>query len=214
MGERLGHGPKAFVSVAGRPLLAWALAGLLAVSDELVVALPAELQARAAAACQPWLELERVRWIDGGATRQATVQRLLAASSAPWIIIHDAARPFLDAATARAVIAAARRSGAASAYQPLADTLVRVADGAPVDRDSLRAVQTPQAFARGLLERAHRVAEEQGYAATDDAGLVWRLGHEVEWVRGGSHLLKITTPSDLTLAEGLAFARRQAAEPS
>lgn len=205
-GERLGHGPKAFVPVAGKPLLAWTLAALAAVSEEQVVALPSDLRARAQALCEPWVALDRVRWIEGGETRQATVRRLLDATDAPWVIIHDAARPFLDTPTARAVLGAAMRSGAASAAQPVADTLVSVVDGAPVDRASLRAVQTPQAFAHALVRRAHHLAEQSGVGATDDAGLVWRLGHTIEWVAGGSHLFKVTTAADLRLAEAVAAA--------
>jgi 2-C-methyl-D-erythritol 4-phosphate cytidylyltransferase len=208
MGERLGQGPKAFVPVAGRPLLAWSLAALDRFGEELVVALPQGWQVRAQALCEPWVDLRRVRWVEGGETRQATVQRLLAASAAPWVLIHDAARPFLDEATIRALLGAVQRTSAASAYQPLVDTLVRVDDGAPVDRAGLRAVQTPQAFERRLLLRAHAEGERRGYRATDDAGLVWCLGHPIEWVLGGSHLFKVTTPADLSLAEAVAANRR------
>jgi len=207
MGERLGHGPKAFVEVAGRPLLAWSLAAFGGIGEELVVALPRALQAHAGRLCEPWVDLRRVRWVEGGATRQASVQRLLAASAAPWVLIHDAARPFLDPTTIAAVLSAAQRSAAASVYQPLADTLVRVDDGAPVDRASLRGVQTPQAFERQLLLRAHAEGERSGFGATDDAGLVWRLGHPIEWVLGGSHLFKVTTAADLALAEAVAATR-------
>jgi 2-C-methyl-D-erythritol 4-phosphate cytidylyltransferase len=68
-------------------------------------------------------------------------------------------------------------------------------------------VQTPQAFERQLLLRAHAEGERSGFGATDDAGLVWRLGHPIEWVLGGSHLFKVTTAADLALAEAVAATR-------
>ncbi len=204
-GERLGRGPKAFVALAGRPLLVWAAAALAAWVDELAVAVPEDRIEDARSLLTPVIAPSRLRVIAGGPTRQATVARLLASVSAELVVVHDAARPFLDAATVRAVIAAARATGACSVGQAVADSLVRIDDGAPVERSGLRAVQTPQAFRRTLLERAHAAAERDGVAATDDAGLVWRMGLPVAWVDGGAHLFKVTGPGDLALAE--AFAR-------
>jgi 2-C-methyl-D-erythritol 4-phosphate cytidylyltransferase len=119
------------------------------------------------------------------------------------VVVHDAARPFLDAATIQAAVRSAREHGACSVGQPVADSLVRLDDGEPVDRAALRAVQTPQAFRRALLARAHAEADRDGVAATDDAGLVRRLGIPVAWVTGGAHLFKVTTVADLDLAEAV-----------
>jgi 2-C-methyl-D-erythritol 4-phosphate cytidylyltransferase len=214
VGARLGLGPKAFVRVGGRPLLAWAVAALAPCVDELIVAAPdgaldqALAIARAAAGATP------VRLIAGGATRQATVERLARATDATFVLVHDAARPFLDAATVRACVASARAHDACSVGRPVADTLVRTRDGAPVDRSALTAVQTPQGFRRSLLLRAHAAAAARGgEEATDDAGLVRRLGAAVAWVEGGAHLFKVTGPDDLALAEAWAAARPPAAPP-
>ena len=207
-GVRLGLGPKAFVRVGGRPLLAWAVAALSPWVDEVIVAAPPDALGEAHGIALPEAGATPLRLIAGGATRQATVERLARASDATFVLVHDAARPFLDAATVRACLASARAHGACSVGRPVADTLVRTRDGAPVDRSVLTAVQTPQGFRRSLLLRAHAAAAERGGdEATDDAGLVRRLGAHVAWVYGGAHLFKVTVPDDLALAEAWAAAR-------
>lgn len=197
-GTRLGRGPKAFVTVGGRTLLARAVEGLKAHVDEVVVAVPPAFDAPRGA-----------RAIVGGETRQATVERLLRATNAEFVLIHDAARPFLPSRVARDVLAEARSHGASTAALPVADTLVRGEEGAwreLVPRAGLWAVQTPQAFRRALLLEAHAAAIRDGFEATDDAGLVARLGHTVGLVEGDARLFKVTTPSDLALADVLAAA--------
>ena len=201
-GERLGRGPKALVPLAGRPLLCYALAAFQGSVDEVVVALPAGAEEETLARCAPYVDLTGVRSIAGGATRQETVARLLAASQAALVLVHDAARPFLDRGTIERSIAAAREHGAASVGMPVVDTLV-THEGGAVDRSTLRAVQTPQSFRRELLERAHQHALLRGDQATDDAGLVRALGVPVVWVEGSPELFKITTAGDLAIAEAL-----------
>ena len=86
----------------------------------------------------------------------------------------------------------------------VADTLFDLHKDATVDRNALRAIQTPQAFRRTLLERAHDAGRAHRQLATDDAGLVRSLGHDVALVEGNSLLFKITTSADMTLAVALA----------
>ncbi|MFN2321948.1 MAG: 2-C-methyl-D-erythritol 4-phosphate cytidylyltransferase [Trueperaceae bacterium] len=209
-GARLGLGPKAFVRVGGRPLLAWAVAALAPWVDELIVAAPADALDEARRISVAAAEGTALRFVAGGATRQATVQRLAHATDATFVLVHDAARPFLDAATVRACVASVRLHDACSVGRPVADTLVRTRDGVPVDRAVLTAVQTPQAFRRSLLLRAHAAAGGD-VEATDDAGLVRRLGAHVAWVEGGAHLFKVTGPDDLALAEAWAARASTAA---
>jgi len=206
-GSRLGRGPKAFVELAGRSLLAWAVDALQPFVGEVIVAVPAD----AVAAARRLVPDARV--VSGAATRQATVALLAAASERPWVVIHDAARPFLDVDTVRAVLAALPRARALSVAMPVADSLVDARDGSTVDRGPLRAVQTPQAFERRLLLDAHAAARAAGVAATDDAALVRRLGVPVTLVAGGAHLMKVTTAGDLQLAEAYAHVLR-AAQPA
>src|SRR5690606_26049648 len=103
------------------------------------------------------------------------------------------------------VLAAARASGAATAGIPVSDTVKRVdRDGRVVEtlpRAALRAIQTPQAFSRELLERAHARARDEGAeAATDDAALVERLGAAVTVVEGDPENIKLTYPADRDVA--------------
>lgn len=197
-GERLGRGPKAFVRVAGKTLLEWALDAFRGEVDSIVVAVAAEDAARAATLAPG------VTIVAGGATRQETVRAMLAVANADVVLVHDAARPFLPAEVLRRVRAAARSDGAASASLEVVDSLVEVGTGEAVARETLRAVQTPQGFHHELLLRAHALAETDGVAATDDAALVRRLGHPVTLVRGSPLLGKVTLPEDLVLAEAVA----------
>ncbi len=205
-GVRLGRGPKAFLALAGRPLLAWSVDALRPFVHEVVVAVPPDDVERASDL------VPGARVVAGAATRQGTVERLAAATDRPYVLVHDAARPFLDAAVIDAVTNALDTVRALSVVTNVADSLIEAANGASVDRAALRAVQTPQAFERALLLEAHAAARTAGVDATDDAALVRRLGIEVALVPGGAHLFKVTTAADLALAE--AYARHLAAGPS
>jgi len=196
-GTRLAAGPKAFVTIGDRSLLQWAVASLHGEVDEIVVAVAGDDVARARA------QVPGVRVVAGGDSRQQTVACLLSATEASYVLVHDAARPFLPAAVARRVLDAAREVGAATAALPLADSIVDAESGETVPRERLRAVQTPQAFERALLLAAHERAAAEGVEATDDAALVRRLGRPVRLVEGSALLHKITTREDLRLASAL-----------
>jgi 2-C-methyl-D-erythritol 4-phosphate cytidylyltransferase len=222
-GERLGaDGPKALVELAGRSLLQWSVDLMLAVGtvERIVVALPPGV-------CAPAGTIG----VEGGAVRSESVARALQAAGPgdpeDLVVVHDAARPLATAELVRrslTALAGADGAGldAAIAATPVADTIKRVreAQGArqgdgvadpasgvagvvleTLDRSALWAVQTPQVFRRGALERALDVSEEILAQATDDAWLVERLGGRVAVVPAGDENLKITTPLDLSLAE-------------
>jgi 2-C-methyl-D-erythritol 4-phosphate cytidylyltransferase len=145
--------------------------------------------------------------VAGGAQRQESVARALAAlpSEVGLVLVHDAARCLVPASVVEAVVAALRAGAAAVVpVLPVADTVKQVdAAGAvvrTVPRADLRAVQTPQGFARHVLERAHG-AGVQG--ATDDASLVEALGLPVTTVAGSEEAFKVTRPLDLLLAEAV-----------
>lgn len=198
-GTRLGLGPKALVEVRGKSLLRRSVEALRPLVDEVVVALPVGLRLPAG--------LE-ARAIVGGSTRQESVERLLRATRAEYVLIHDAARPFLPENVVLNLLEAVRETGAATVALPVADTLVRAKAGGDwgdlTPREGLWAVQTPQAFRRELILAAHAQASTDGFAATDDAGLVARLGERVRLSAGDARLFKVTTPGDLALAEALA----------
>ena len=198
-GTRLGNGPKALVRLAGRTLLEHTLDAFDGLVDEVIVALPGGLLAERGTDGGP-------RYIAGGESRQESIRHLLDAADSGLVVIHDVARPLLPADVLQRVVAAARSRGAASAAVAVTDTVVRLAGrgyGEVVDRSTLRAIQTPQAFDRELLLEAHARAAAKGLIATDDAALVRALGAHVELVAGSPLLLKITEPADLLLAEVL-----------
>jgi len=201
LGERLGKGPKGLVLLASRPLLQWSLDSLAGAVDEVVIACPQGEELRFAAIAGPGALVVR-----GGATRQDSVRTALAASSGGLIAVHDVARPFASADLLVRVLAAAAASGAATAALPVLDTLVRESGRGPeeVDREGVIAVQTPQAFLRGVLLAGHEEAIRHGWRGTDDAGLVRRSSGRVELVEGERLNLKITTPADLLFAEAVA----------
>lgn len=215
-GERLGSSlPKAFVPIAGRPLLLHALAGLARVPelDRVVPVVPAAEMGRMAAlgpALAAWPRVAPA--VAGGAERQDSMRAGLAAlpEEVTVVAVHDAARPFVRAEDVARVVAAARREGAALLAVPVVDTIKRVRDGHVVetpDRSECWAAQTPQAFRVDWLREAVERAAREGFVATDDAQLVERLGRPVAVVPGDPDNFKITRPDDLARAEALLAAR-------
>ena len=209
-GERLGGGtPKPFVMLRGRPLLQYALITLQQIPqiEAIAVAVAGDVMPRAREIVRR-ARLSKVAVVPGGPDRQASVKCGLDAlpPGPDLVLVHDGARPLLSPALASAVLAAAARHGAATAALPVSETVKRGEDGwvrETLDRGSLHRIQTPQAFHRALLVRAHEVARRQGFRGTDDAILVERLGDPVRLVAGDPANLKVTVPEDLTLAEAL-----------
>ncbi|CAN5894041.1 2-C-methyl-D-erythritol 4-phosphate cytidylyltransferase [soil metagenome] len=201
-GSRLGRGPKAFLPFGGTSLLDFTLQAFDGLVDECVVAVSADM----VGAVESHLT-RPAKVVLGGRTRQETVENLLQATHADIVLIHDAARPFLARSLVAEVVEVVCSSGAACVVAPVADTLVTLG-GEPVDRDALRAVQTPQGFRRELISAAHARARGDGFQATDDAALVRRSGHAVSLVAGNAWLFKITTPTDYDMARALVEAWR------
>ena len=179
----------------------------------IVLVLPPE----SAAAPPAWLRAllsDRLLVTAGGEERQHSVANGLRAlpPGPALVLVHDAARPFVERDLIDRVLAVAARGAAAVPGLPLPDT-VKETDTAglvvrTVPRDRLVVVQTPQAFPRAMLETAHQRArgDAPSLAATDDATLCERLGHPVRVVAGSPHNIKITTVEDFALAEALAGA--------
>jgi 2-C-methyl-D-erythritol 4-phosphate cytidylyltransferase len=213
-GSRLGVGePKAFVKLHGHPMLRYSLATLARLPSitEVVIAIPSGLERKTRdEVAKAGLEVP-VKIAPGGTERQDSVRIALALTSAEAevIVIHDAARPFADATLFTRCLVAASARGAAIAAIPVSDTLKRVSDGvihATIKRAGLYQAQTPQAFQRRLLMAAHDRAARERIIATDDADLVEQIGGTVEIVEASAFNLKITTKSDLMIAEALATA--------
>jgi 2-C-methyl-D-erythritol 4-phosphate cytidylyltransferase len=198
--------PKQYLRLGRTPVLVRTLqrlAGAAAVSG-IVVAVPRER----VEATRRLLRAHRVpKVLDvvaGGAERQESVWLGLQAAGQPdWVLVHDAVRPFITSALIARVLAAAGATGAATCGLAVRETVKRVREDvveSTLDRAGLWLIQTPQAFRRELLWEAHDKARRDGYAGTDDAMLVERLGGRVAVVPGLAENLKITTPADLRVA--------------
>jgi 2-C-methyl-D-erythritol 4-phosphate cytidylyltransferase len=235
-GTRLGTTvPKQFLELGGRSLLERSVAALLASPciREVVVALPAEYVADV----PPYLRDARVRVVEGGPRRQDSVANAAKAASAEAevILIHDAARPFVDLETIERVIEAAAAAGAAIAALPAGDTvkLANVTEtswvgtefGDPMPavqpkpvpavkrtlpRETIFLAQTPQGFRRDVLTRVLELGA-QGAEGTDEAALAEQAGCTVLLVPGDPHNIKITTAADLAFARGLLLERGELA---
>jgi len=209
-GERMGGGrPKAFLPVAGQPmLLRAALAFDAAVRVGAIVAVVPE--ERVEEGTDLLRGIRKVRAVvPGGARRQDSV--LAGMKEAPdgfdgVVLVHDAARPLVEPSLIDAVAAAADEVGAALPVLPLVDTVKRVRDGRvaeTLDRAELGGAQTPQGFRFALLARAYEQAFRDRVTVTDEAMAVERLGEPVAVVPGSPRNRKLTTPEDLAWAEGL-----------
>jgi 2-C-methyl-D-erythritol 4-phosphate cytidylyltransferase len=211
-GERLGTDvPKAFVELDGRPLLSFAIEAVRGCSriESVAAAVPIGYEDRA-------FEIAGPRGVDvvlGGPSRQASVESSLSIvlsdlSPLPEaVIVHDVARPLATSELFDRVLDALEGADGVAPAVPVADTIKRVDHGVVTDtlrRDSLVAVQTPQAFRTEALERAHAAAVREGVEATDDAALLERIGARVVVVEGDPRNIKITRPEDLRLASLLA----------
>jgi 2-C-methyl-D-erythritol 4-phosphate cytidylyltransferase len=154
---------------------------------------------------------KKVELVEGGEHRQQSVANALKAVEAgpgDVILVHDAVRPFVTAEIIDEVIEGARKYGAAIAGMPAVDTVKQVertADGAlitaTIPRERVVMAQTPQGFRYEILKKAFDEAAADGFTGTDEASLVERAGGAVAVVMGSPRNLKITTPSDMELAE-------------
>jgi 2-C-methyl-D-erythritol 4-phosphate cytidylyltransferase len=211
-GERLGAGrPKAFVALAGRPMVAWSLDAIAAAGvPRAVVAVPpghgaaAEDALGGAAGDFPL----GFALVEGGETRSASVRNALdAAGDVDAVAVHDAARPLASAELFTATLDALEDADAAIAAARVADTIKEAGpDGVVVrtlDRSRLWAIQTPQAFRAAELRRALDVPDDVLARATDDAWLIERAGGSVRVVESSPANFKVTTPHDLAVAESL-----------
>ena len=221
-GERLGSGaPKALRLLVGEPLLVHSVRSLVAALslDLLVVAAPPDAVSEVRALLADVVP-ERVGLmvVPGGSSRQDSVRRALEVlpDDVEVVLVHDAARCLVPVELVEAVVAAVR-AGAAAVVPglPVADTVKRVDDGRvveTVDRSALWGAQTPQGFSRVVLMAAHQAAElDDAGPATDDAGLVERMGGTVVLVPGSDEAFKVTRPIDLLLAEALLGEREKRA---
>lgn len=201
--RRMGGGKnKVLLSLQGQPVLAHSLTTFAQcpfVEQIVIVARAEDMEEvkQVAKACGV-----KAQVVQGGRERQESVYLGLRelGPEIKWVLIHDAARPFITRELVEQVFSACRQHGAASLAVPVTDTIKEVVEGVvqkTLDRDMLWAVQTPQAFARQLIVAAHEQALAEGFSATDDCALVEHCGHRVVVVPGDYSNIKITTAADL-----------------
>ncbi len=145
--------------------------------------------------------------VGGGERRQDSVYNGLQElkPDTDIVVVHDGARPFVTPQLISKCIKEAQKHGAAIAALPLNDTIKQVSPAEQIiktlPREELWAAQTPQAFKYPLLVEAFKEAVKDSFVATDEAGLVERLGHRIQVVKGSPNNIKVTTPADLITAE-------------
>ncbi len=145
---------------------------------------------------------------SGGSERQYSVHNGLDLLSGKTdiVLVHDGARPFINHSIIKKLIADAKRYGGSVLAVPVKDTIKQAKDNLvekTIDRSSLWAIQTPQAFRVSLLKEAHEAAVAAEYLGTDDASLVEQIGKRVAITEGNYDNIKITTPEDLYFAEAI-----------
>ena len=215
--------PKQFMKLAGMPVLAHTIKLFQTSSavDEIVVVCHQDYVEHVWSLVSQYFFGKVIKVVVGGQTRQASSRIGIEACSddSAFVLIHDSVRPFLSHAVIAGLVAAVKTHSAVDTVIPSADTLVEVdGDGFIAnipDRTRFRRGQTPQAFSRELVLRAHRQALEEGIDnATDDCQLVMQLGHKVFCVEGHEQNIKITYPIDLHIADKLFQLNQQSVLPT
>jgi 2-C-methyl-D-erythritol 4-phosphate cytidylyltransferase len=216
--QRMGF-DKLLTPLAGRPLLVHTLERLFRTDApaEIVLVVRAGTEPEMERLVEPLAKLGSIRIVPGGAQRQDSVQAGLEAVSpnSEYVMVHDAARPFVTKELIDTVLAAAKLSEAAVCGAPCSDSLKEVGEDGlvtrTIDRSGLWTVQTPQIFRTQLLRDAYGAALATGALFTDDTAVVEAMGHPVRIVLYHGINLKVTTPSDWKLAE--AYLQIDSGEP-
>jgi 2-C-methyl-D-erythritol 4-phosphate cytidylyltransferase len=226
LGTRMGHEtPKQFLELDGVPIVILSLRRIAAcpLITNIVVATRAEEVERLDTRIRQEKIAQPVRVVKGGDTRQASVGLALqhVPADTELVVVHDAVRPFVTVEQIARVIEEARRRKAAILGIPAMDTVKEVKRASlpedvalitvTVPRERVVLAQTPQVFETKLLKEAFAAAEEDGVNASDEAGLVERIGQEVYVVLGSERNIKITKPADMELARFYMHAEQKKA---
>lgn len=212
-GLRMGNAvPKQFLLLAGKPILYYTLKAFVDAFEDinLVLVLPQDQLSYAQMVLQEFEERIGVELVTGGETRFHSVQNgLKVVADNSIVFVHDGVRPLVSPGLIRACYQQAVDKGSAIPAIPIADSL-RVVDGEnskPVDRDTMRSIQTPQTFRAELLLPAFL----QGYTDnfTDEATVVEAYGSRVYLIEGEKSNIKLTTPEDMVVAESTIKARAE-----
>ena len=229
MGTRMGgETPKQFLELDGSPILLHTLRRLASCDaiTEIILATRADEIQRMQERCRQEKFRQTVRVVKGGATRQESVAAALehVGDDVELVAVHDAVRPFVTREQVSRVIDEARKCGAAILGVPAMDTVKEVKRSSlpqdvalitgTIPRERIVLAQTPQVFLTKLLKEAFAKAAADGVNASDEAGLVERLGYDVHVVHGTERNIKITKPSDMELARLYLDLERTKARPA
>jgi len=215
MGTRMGgETPKQFLELDGSPILLHTLRRLASCEliTDIILATRADEVDRLSDRCRQEKLRQPIHVVKGGATRQESVAAALehVSDDTELVAVHDAVRPFVTREQIARVIEEARKCGAAILGIPAMDTVKEVKRSSlpqdvalitgTIPRERVVLAQTPQVFYTKLLKEAFAKAITDGVNASDEAGLIERLGHDVHVVHGTERNIKITRPSDMELA--------------
>ncbi len=215
--------PKQFLELDGTPIVILSLRRIAACPQvtDIIVATRADEVARLEERIKKEKFKQTVRIVKGGDSRQDSVAAALreVVNETELVLVHDAVRPFVTVEQITRVIEEARRCEAAILGIPAMDTVKEVKRAslpedvalitATVPRERVVLAQTPQAFSTKLLKEAFARAQSDGVNASDEAGLVERMGHDVHVVLGSERNMKITKPADMELARSYMERERQ-----
>lgn len=207
---------KLWIELDGEPIIAHTLQvfGTDKNCERIILAInPAEIDGFNALKESLALPIE-IKFVEGGSERQYSVKKGVDQldNEQGLVLVHDGARPFIDHSLIYRLNHDADKMGASVLAVPVKDTIKQVNGNLvekTIDRSSLWAIQTPQAFRVSLLKEAHALAEEKGFLGTDDASLIERLGKSVAITEGHYDNIKITTPEDLYFAKAILEKRRK-----
>ncbi|WP_320667252.1 2-C-methyl-D-erythritol 4-phosphate cytidylyltransferase [Prochlorococcus sp. MIT 1307] len=213
-GTRMGaSGNKLLLPVSGRPVLAWTLDAVFAAEAIKWIGIVGQPIDKTAILNLIQDSSKPIKWINGGKTRQESVQLGLSAlpPEAKHVLIHDGARCLIEPSLFNRCAEAVLKGNAVIAATPLTDT-IKCVDGEGFithtpERSGLWAAQTPQGFPVFDLSKGHSEALKKGWNVTDDASLFERLGWPVQIMKSLPSNIKVTTPFDLVIAEAVLSRR-------
>ncbi len=214
---RMNGVDKIVAPLLGRPLLEYSLQLLSqSASIDSIVVVAGETNAEAVRSLADRVPTGKIIAVcKGGARRQDSVRAGLdLVGDATHVLVHDGARPLIDAPLISRAVQAMSEHDAAIAAVPVKDTIKMAGNDMTVletvPRDKLWAVQTPQIFEADLLRTAHQSIHAD---VTDDASMVEMLGHQVKLFMGSYDNLKVTTPEDIVMAEAILRSRSSVTVP-
>lgn len=214
-GRRMGAGfNKLFLEMAGKPILIHTLDVFEQDPDcsGMILSIKEDEKQEIEGMLERFGITKVVALVEGGAERQQSVASCIKVhKSGGIVLVHDAARPFINRDVIRELVDVAHEHGAAIAGVQVKDTMKFAPGGIveeTVDRSKLWTIQTPQAFRYELLKEASEKAEAQGFLGTDESMIVERLGYPVRVVESTYDNVKMTTKEDLLFGEVLLKQRR------